>query len=534
MVRYLLCFLFLSVHFISTAMRQMDAESALNYKIKWETIGLDSKGFDFHKACAERLAKNKVLLGIENPSNLAIVGLSIHNATNCKYVAFPHIVYSTYNTSEDAPSTDDSGVSLMSIADMMRSDIVEGKTRTHRISDFLFHLFSFGYTRDWNLYSGIKKCSEIIGRRDFKEMSRIPEDSSIAEVLHCEQVFLYRTLVKDGIFDSLIGNLLAQEGILDFLRSPTSYITFDIVTYNDMCPKCFSTCYHMSEILSSKINEAITRKTKTDGTFFSIFDARGGKPFNVSIQVSSFRPYPTVRKATGKYHLYSRATYVNKMEEPIGIKRVSQFFNPWIAQHVFACEFVDFIESVRRLKLFEPVDVYTINGLFEKLRVLQENKEIEPQTIRKISDAFFKDNAMFLTRADLSFSVLPLAIELCNIVRDENFLTFIGDSINKLDSTGKNRVLKADVPEIVSIPANQNEIFKTLMLLQASVPDGFGWYDFTEMAQAAEQINLANVHPMIIEFIKRNVADINKKISAKHPSTRLQKALNKISEYNGG
>ena len=53
-------------------MGQMDAESALNYKIKWETIGLDSKGFDFHKACAERLAKNKVLLGIENPSNLAI------------------------------------------------------------------------------------------------------------------------------------------------------------------------------------------------------------------------------------------------------------------------------------------------------------------------------------------------------------------------------------------------------------------------------------------------------------------------------
>ena len=119
-------------------------------------------------------------------------------------------------------------------------------------------------------------------------MSKIPVDRSITEILHCEQAFLYRALVGNGVFDLLAGSLLKQEKIMDFLKSENSYITLDIMTYNDMCPKCFSTCYHMLGILSSKINEAIIRKTKADGTFSLIFDARKGKPFDISIQVSSF------------------------------------------------------------------------------------------------------------------------------------------------------------------------------------------------------------------------------------------------------
>ena len=148
MLRYFLCCLLWCVHFSSIAMEQLDAESAHAYRIKWNVVNLDTKGFDFHKFYAKRLAINKVHLGVEEPSNLAIIGLSIHNTDKCQYVAFPNIIYSTYNTLEDWPSVDDSGVSFISIADMMRSDMVEGKMRAHRVSDFLFYLFSFNYTRN--------------------------------------------------------------------------------------------------------------------------------------------------------------------------------------------------------------------------------------------------------------------------------------------------------------------------------------------------------------------------------------------------
>lgn len=508
------------------AMEQIDSESQLHYKVKWIPVNIDRKGFDFHKDSAARLARNKARLGLEGTSNLAIVGISVHNPDNSKsiYVAFPHLVYSTYDTLEDTPSLDDTRVSFMSIADMMRADIAEGKTRAHRISDFISHLFLFSYTRDWGLYAGIRKCSEIIGRGKPEEMSRIPVHPSIASVLHSEQVFLYRTLISEGIFNFMIGDLFKKSDIIELLQLPGSYITFDILTYNDMCPKCFSTCYHMASTLAANINKSLIYHAKMIGAFASIFDSRGGKPFDVNILVSSFRPYQTSRRTTGEgYYLYSKAIPANTVIERAAVEKVSQFFNPWIAQHVFNYEFNNFVRSIESLKPLESVNAYTVNSLLLTFRSLLENKEIESQNIEDISTVFLRHKAVISRRLDSSFIMLPLAIELSRISPQKDpFLEFINLT---LDAFGEAKISHTDIPAIIEIQDNQTAILNTAILLQDSVPDRFRHYDFDTMTATAERIILTNVHPIISSFITLKANEIYGKIKHIRLSARLKNAL---------
>ena len=147
-------------------------------------------------------------------------------------------------------------------------------------------------------------------------------------------------------------------------------------------------------------------------------------------------PYPAVRKSAGGYHLYSKSAYVGSILdiEKSQPQKVVQFFNPWITQHVFACEFFDFLESMKHLSSDEAVNAYVINGLLEKIKVLWANKEVEPQIITEISDAFVKNEGIFLKQQNLSFSILPLAIELYDLTKQKVFLDFVEGSVNMLAS----------------------------------------------------------------------------------------------------
>ena len=161
--------------------------------------------------------------------------------------------------------------------------------------------------------------------------------------------------------------------------------------------------------------------------------------------------------------------------------------------------------------------------------MLWANKEVEPQIITEISDAFVKNEGIFLKQQNLSFSILPLAIELYDLTKQKVFLDFVEGSVNMLASK---KVPSSDLKKIVSIRNNQSAIINTAMLIQASVPDR-GWYNFEEMERIARLINLTDVCPMIVDFIKQQVIEIGRKVSfRKRIPAGLESELKRIEKFS--
>lgn len=120
--------------------------------------------------------------------------------------------------------------------------------------------------------------------------------SEINSFLHCEQTFINNLLLdpKAPFIKKLQQTAIASENI--------THITFDIITYNDMCPKCFSTCLTSLEQLKMILYQALHI------TDLSI-------PFNII--VSSFRPYridDSLIKSLNE-RLYSRGINVQSMDD---------------------------------------------------------------------------------------------------------------------------------------------------------------------------------------------------------------------------
>lgn len=505
---------------------QIDPYSISQYQLKWISTTLSDKGYDFHKNNAPRLARNKAILDLNrrpNTSNFAIIGISIHNSKTpdrTLYSTFPNIVSSTYNTLEDTPTLDEQGISFMSIADMMRADIAEGKTRVHRISDFLKYLFFNSYTKNWELYAGIKECTQVISKNKPIQMAKIPNHTSISSVLHSEQVFLYRALISDGIFNFLLSDLLTQKESINLLKDHDSYLTIDIMTYNDMCPKCFSTCINMIDRLSTAINRVLSQQLQLLGKFIEIFDNRRGKLFDINIVVSSFKPYRTSRQSQeAEYTYYKTANFVNHMKERGEFNRIIQFFNPWVAQHIFNYEVENFIASVQRLESSKFYDEWNLPVKFDKLI---KTGQIELPVMNEIANNILAQKDVFV-RPDICCYILPFSIELAKQITEhrDGFHSFIRDITVRSNINAES--LKQLIENLKQIP-NQSDFIRlaikdqqmklnTMLLLESSKKTTRGYYDFKNMIETASRIDITDVHQTMVGFIRAKIGQLLSSLS---------------------
>lgn len=120
--------------------------------------------------------------------------------------------------------------------------------------------------------------------------------SEINSFLHCEQTFINKLLLDPET------SFIKKLQTLQLVSENITHITFDIITYNDMCPKCFSTCLTSLEQLKTILYNALHI---TDTSI----------PF--SIIVSSFRPYridDSLIKSLNE-RLYSRGINVQSMDD---------------------------------------------------------------------------------------------------------------------------------------------------------------------------------------------------------------------------
>lgn len=510
------------------------------YENSWQDYSSVDEAL-FHRRIASRLTLAKVHLdSLDKQSNIAAFALRITTTNKTTHTSdsviidFPNLFYSAYNVSEDKPAFEPrSGVQIIAVPDLFRGDVISYQTKKHRLCDFCFWLASKEHAAGWGLENEIASDAEIIKKGNASEMSQITapgqKRNSLQSVLHCEQLFIYKLLTDKRLLKDMIDRLFSNpeiDNVLDTNHTDVRFI-LEICTYNDMCPKCFSSCFNLYRELLFSISEKFFKKLSTNIIFKQYSDILK-IPFPLEIHISSFRPF---FMQTGKLtRLYARNIPNNYTEFSLfqptkpfkNNGRIIQFFNPWVAQHIFNYEVENFIASMQHLGTAKFYDEWNLLRKFSKLI---ETKQIETPIINEITTKLLAQKDVFV-RPDICCYILPFSIELAKQITEhkDEFHNFIRDIAIKSNINDKSLAQLIEdlnkIPnptDIIRLAINDQQMkLNTLLLLESSKKNPSGYYDFKNMIDASKKISLKDGHPTIVSFIR----------------TELKKLLNIPSQEN--
>lgn len=519
----------------------IDDETWDKYRKSWTSISFPSST---HMVVAEKLAKTRALVTRARGSqsewnNFAAFGLSVVSKDG-KSVSeiFPRLLFSAYNVPEHIPVVDTSGDALIAIPDMFRGDMMHRATQSEKVLEFFCWLASNNYTSKWDMHKLITEQSLLVASKNAAKMAILPASELSQSLLHCEQVLLYMILRDDILIRDLVSRLITQNEAFASLTSNDSIITFDILTYNDMCPKCFSTCYHLQKTLETSINRILFEEIRKIGKL-NDFLKRQSFPINVQIQISSFRPFlimgDLMTRGTKELHTYieystlkspSNCAYNQSLP-------IVQIFNPWIAQYIFNYQIDDFIASVESLGTGKFIDTWKLREKFNAL-----SSTMEQSVKNKIATTLISKKSIF-TKPEVCRSILGFLIDLaCQISehKDEYYSLVRNLAANAMLNNEQLpkliehlKTIPGDSAEITAAINDQQTLINTYDFLNKSIPDKGGRYNFDSMASAAENITLINVHPTITTFIIKKVNEIYKNIAHINLPYKLVTALRNLN-----
>ena len=249
------------------------------YEDSWQ-ISTSVDNTLFHKSISSRVAAAKInLRGLDKQNNIAAFGLRV-TATDARtrlsdsvIIDFPNLLYSAYNVSEDKPVSESSGLQIIAVPDLFRGDVISFQSKKHRLWDFCFWLASKDYASGWGLEREISSDAQVICTGNASDMAKITATGqrrdSLQSVLHCEQLFLYKLLTDERLLKDMVDRLFASPhitSILDTNHTDVRFV-FEICTYNDMCPKCFSSCFNLHRELSLSLSKEFFKRISVHSVF---------------------------------------------------------------------------------------------------------------------------------------------------------------------------------------------------------------------------------------------------------------------------
>lgn len=503
------------------------------YENSWENDTLIDET-SFHRDISNRIASAKCHLdSLDKASNIAAFGLRL-TATNTRtkqsdsvIIIFPNLFYSAYNVSEDKPVSESSGLQIIAVPDLFRGDVLSFQSKKHRLWDFCFWLASKDYASSWGLEQEIFSDAQIICTGNASDMAKITTTGqrrdNLQSVLHCEQLFMYKLLTNEGLLQNMVDSLFSDPKInyiFDIYHTDVRFV-FEICTYNDMCQKCFSSCFNLYRELSFSLSKEFFKRISTHSIPQRLGSFQIPLPFE--IHISSFRPFfiqpgqLTRIKGRDVPNDYIEFSLFQPRRKFTNNGRIVQFFNPWIAQHIFANEFDNFINSMKRLGNANITAKWDLLGRFKKLL---DTNQIELPVIDEIADKLAAQKGIFVSRADICRYVLPFAVELAkhtkkNIEALQDFIKDVAaivvtdvkwniktDELRKLiDDLAR---LPNQTASILSAINDQQMLLNTMLLLESSTKQS-GYYDFKNMIKFGEQINLTKVTPLVASVIKPKI-----------------------------
>lgn len=328
------------------------------YRATWldPRVAIASPGIvSFHRDSAESVARAHRFCS-DKSSNVAAFAICLHRAGGSILASaqLPYVV-----SSGDQKSGGTSGVSTVLVKEMFLKSY-DGLSPLQAEINFVDFIAA---KNSWGELSEIKSALEArllrSGVLDIPDLtfssnpSEQQKDQLLGSILHCEQAVLVKSMLSDQFLSNWISNLKPVN-----FGSPNDvdFLSLDIITYNDMCPKCFFTCFNCRRELEVRINEALKKFCKWPASQSTI-------PLRVF--VSSFRPYAV---GSGEEHTRVCQTCTRKQKpcskycefhaHTPSAYRVSdfsaeilQFFNPWMASYVVGFEIVDFVDSALASKI---------------------------------------------------------------------------------------------------------------------------------------------------------------------------------------
>ncbi len=271
------------------------------YTSSWYAVQTEaSKHFELHSKFGRVIAETKLVREPDKPDNIAAFGFTLRSGVNgvpIKSIIILPFVCSTIDQIKDPIICSDSR-SAVTVRDLLGEDIIHKKHRAHKVLEMAEWLAPWEYTKNWGMSDLITYERELISKGSQQnptkeDLTRLtilkPVDTKIGkaagDIFHCEQVVIYKLLTDSEFLSGVISELM--EGMIDLLP-PRICLDFDIITFNDMCPKCFSTAFFRFDEMKLEISKQLSlyfqsaQKTELLSQKF---------PIIFRILVSSSRPY---------------------------------------------------------------------------------------------------------------------------------------------------------------------------------------------------------------------------------------------------
>ena len=418
-IKLLLIFVFVQVAFVQgvVSLDQFFAEDAYYRKDSWlekpveENLHLFHKQLAYSVVCAHELC--------EDPSsNIAAFGFSAHKAdgTVLSYIKFP-LLFSSGKLAPNLPST----LNICPLEERFSKtlDIMPPRQQLIRFVSFV--------RDDLKLkFDALDQVQSELAREESDQLPGVPMlrlrsgdlDVPLGYIKHCEQCFIFELFRNPDLAKKALDFLSKEE------TGTISFIALDIITYNDMCQRCFAVCDRYLPQLREMANDVL------------------GRIIPLRIYVSSFRPFEInvsrkrsadFTRGTGKCSDYEKFSEQKAVFEGLdsGLVKnrtlIFQFFNPWMLEAQRDIERKKCVRSM--IRAMSDVVPFIYEALPEKLSLCNNKKQI---SLENAAQSFEK---LCKIKGEASFEV-KAEIDRVKSLAEEAHRVLVGPLTNDIERYG--------------------------------------------------------------------------------------------------
>ena len=290
----------------------------------------------------------------EDPSsNIAAFGFSAHKSdgTVIKTIKFPLL----FSSGKLAPSTPkDLDISTINERFSKTLDILSPREQLIEYLKFIQENLDLSFNNLNDVINNLIIISDKSSGIPTLKLDSGSTDIFLGYVKHCEQCFLFELFRNPNLLEKTIKKLFEGD---------VSSISLDILTYNDMCQRCFAGCDRFFPMLENTIEQVQGKKIPLN-IFISSF-----RPFEIHIDKDNSAGFTRGEKKINDYEQFNISTKFNHSDTNVikYRKNIFQFFNLWMLESQKNIERKKYIRSaIQALSdnvpfIFEPLPTEPLN-----------------------------------------------------------------------------------------------------------------------------------------------------------------------------
>lgn len=371
-IKLLLIFMFVQIASVRgmVSLDQAFANDAYYRRDSWVIEPVKESFHPFHKQLAYSVVREHELC--EDPSsNIAAFGFSTHKAdgTVLSYISFP-LLFSSGKLAPNLPSI----LNICSLDERFSKtlDILSPRQQLIEFVRFIYDCLELKF-------DALDQVQEALVVSEESDRLPVPVlrlqsgdlDVPLGYVKHCEQCFIFELFRNPTLIEKALAFLLNKA------TDKPPFISLDIITYNDMCQRCFAACDRYLSMLQKMIEDIPVR-----------IHVSSFRPFEINISKSNSAGFTRGLSKCGDYEKFSEQKAVFESLDSSFVKNrglIFQFFNPWMLEAQRDIERKKCIRSM--IRAMSAVVPFIYEGLPEILHIHKNKTQI---SLKDAAQAFEK------------------------------------------------------------------------------------------------------------------------------------------------